>query len=158
VAESILRAGALIDVANLSDLALLEVVELAQQLGKPVIATRASSRAVKSRPGSFTDWQLRAIAATGGVVGISFDSDLIGAPRAELADVLRQMDHIVRVAGPDAVAISSGFETGAVPPMVLSSAARFPRLAEALLAKSTSEEQVRKLFADNALRVLCGAN
>lgn len=35
VAESILRAGALVDVANLSDLALLEVVQLPRELGDP---------------------------------------------------------------------------------------------------------------------------
>jgi len=108
------------------------------------------------RPGSFSDWQLRAIAATGGVVGMALDSDLIGdGKRAELADVLRQVSHVTRVAGPDAVAFASGFETGIIPPLGLSSGARFPRLAGELIAKSMPDE--RKLFRENALRVLCAS-
>jgi microsomal dipeptidase-like Zn-dependent dipeptidase len=157
VAETILRAGALVDVANLSDSAVLEVIDLAKQLGRPVIDTRGSSRSVRARPGSLADWQLRAIAQTGGVVALTLDRDALGdGPQTDTTDVLRQLEHLVRVAGPDAVALASGFETGAIAPTGLGSAARFPRLAEALVARGMARETVRKIFRDNAARVLCG--
>lgn len=157
VAETIMRAGALVDVANLSDTAILEVLDLAKQLGTPVIDTRTSSRSVRARPGSLADWQLRAIAQTGGVVGLTLDRDAIGdGVQADTSDVVRQLQHLIRVAGPDAVALASGFETGSLPPTGLSGAARLPRLAEALGAGGMPQETVRKIFRDNALRVLCG--
>lgn len=157
VAETVMRAGALVDVANLSDVAILEVIELAKQLGTPVIDTRAGSRTVRARPGSLADWQLRAIAQTGGVVGLALDRDLLGdGAQSDTSDVLRQLQHLLRVAGPDAVALASGFETGAMPPLGLDSAARFPRLTEALAESGMPRDTIRKIFRDNALRVLCG--
>jgi microsomal dipeptidase-like Zn-dependent dipeptidase len=156
VAETIMRAGALVDVANLSDTAVLEVVDLAKELGTPVIATRASSRTVRSRPGSLADWQLRAIAQTGGVVGLTLDRAAIGdGAQADTADVVRQLQHLISVAGSDAVALASGFETGSIPPTGIGGAARFPRLVEALTASGMPRETIRKIFRDNALRVLC---
>jgi len=157
VVEAASNAGALIDVANVSDLALAEILELARSRGSIVIATRGSARAVRSRPGSFDDAQLRAIARSGGVIGLSLARDLIGdAGDSDLSDVLRQVDHLLEVAGLDAVAIASGYETGAVPASALKSAARFPRLADALVARGVAPVLVRKLFFENAARVLCG--
>jgi len=59
-------------------------------------------------------------------------------------------------AGPDAVALASGFETGTIAPTGLSGAACFPRPADALVASGMPRETVRKIFRDNALRVPCG--
>jgi membrane dipeptidase len=158
VVGSVLSAGALVDVANLSDTAILDVLSLAKAAGRPVIATRGSAREVRNRPGSLSDWQLRGIASSGGVVGLSLDRDLLGdAQGAELGDVLRQVDHLLQVAGPESIAIASGFETGAVPLAAVNSATRFPRLAAALAAHGISDPQIRKLFRDNAVRVLCGS-
>jgi membrane dipeptidase len=157
VAEAAIEAGALIDVANLSDAAVLEVLELARTRQAPVIATSGSARAVLRRPGSYADWQLRGIAESGGVIGLSFDRDLIGAGGgADLADLLRHLDHLLRVAGPDAIALASGFETRAIPTNSVKSAARYPRLVEALHTHGLSFEQIRKIFYGNAWRVLCG--
>ena len=52
VASAVLAAGALLDVANLSDTALFEVVELASAAHAPLLATRASARSLRARAGS----------------------------------------------------------------------------------------------------------
>lgn len=153
---SVLSAGGLIDVANLSDTALFDVLSLAQQAGRPVLTTRGSARAIRSRPGSLSDSELRGIAASGGVIGLSLDRDLIGdGQSADMADVLHQVDHIIQIGGPDSIAIASGFETGTIPASSVSSATRFPRLAAALAAHGISNDQIHKMFGANALRVLC---
>lgn len=154
--EEILAAGALLDVSNLSDTAFVEAVELARSARAPVLATRASARAVLRRPGSLSDAQLRAIAQTGGVVAIGFERELLSSRRTvSMADVIRQIEHVQRVAGPAAVAIGSGFETGIFPPTELSSAAQFPGLADALDRRGMSGEAIRGLVYENARRVLC---
>lgn len=154
VAEVAMRAGALVDVAGLSDVALLEVLDLAKAVGAPVITTRGSARAVLRRPGSLSDWQLARIAESGGFVALAFDRELLGSG-ATLDDVLRQLAHLSKVAGADAIAIGSGFETGNIPADPVRSATRYPRLAEALLAKGWTAERVSELFSLNARRVLC---
>lgn len=155
--QAIIEAGGLVDVSALADTALFEVVELARQAHTPLIATSASARAVRQRPGSLSDWQLRAIAETGGVVGVTLDREQLGdGAAAGLSDVIRHVEHMLRVAGPNAVALASGFETGRLPPAALSSAARLPRLAAALQARGMSRADLQRLFHDNARRVLCG--
>jgi membrane dipeptidase len=156
VVENVLQAGALVDVSFLSDIGLTEVLELAGARQAPVIATQTSARAVLNRPGSFDDSQLMAIARTGGVVALSLDRSLIGdGINTSLDDVVRQLEHLVRVAGPEHVAIASGFETGSVPPSSLGNATRFPRLAQALAARGMNAIAVRSVLYDNAFRVLC---
>jgi membrane dipeptidase len=135
----------------------LEVLDRASASRSPLIVTQGSARAVLRRPGSLSDWQLRAVARTGGVVGIHFDREAIGGGRdASVADLIRHIEHVERVAGPEAVALSSGFETGIIPPSGLGSAARFPRLADALMRTGMSRAALRALFYQNAARVLCG--
>lgn len=153
--QAIIQAGALIDVSALSDAALFDVLELARQAGAPLIATGASARAVLQRPGSLSDWQLRAIAATGGVVGVTLNREQLSSGPASLADVVRHVEHLMRVAGPRAVALASGFETGIVPPAALNDATRLPKLAAALQARGMSRADVERLFYYNAKRVLC---
>lgn len=156
VVENALQAGALVDVSFLSDIGLAEVLDLATARQAPVLATQTSARAVLNRPGSFDDSQLVAIARTGGVVALSLDRSLIGdGANTSLDDVVRQLEHLVRVAGPKHVAIASGFETGSMPPSSISNATRLPRLARAMAARGMSANTLRGVFHDNAIRVLC---
>ncbi|MBI4700329.1 MAG: membrane dipeptidase [Deltaproteobacteria bacterium] len=60
---------------------------------------------------------------------------------------------MVGVAGIDHVAIGSDFD-GATPAGGLEDASRLPDLARALGAAGLSQADVRKIFSENALRVL----
>jgi membrane dipeptidase len=73
--------------------------------------------------------------------------------------VVRQILYLVRVAGPDHVALGIGFEAGVSPLIDLNSAADSPRLAADLRDAGMSDEDIARVFYKNALRVLCaGAN
>ncbi len=74
---------------------------------------------------------------------------------ATLADVVRQALHLVKVAGIDHVAIGADFEGGIRPARGLENASHFPDLARALRSAGLSEAAVRRVFSENALRVLC---
>jgi membrane dipeptidase len=63
----------------------------------------------------------------------------------------------VQVAGIDHVALGADFEGGIRPARGLEDASHFPDLARALKSTGMSEAAVRKLFSENALRVLCGS-
>ena len=150
--------GVAVDVSHASDRAVADVLSLARESGGIVVATHSNARALAGHPRNLTDEQLRGIARTGGVVGLNFHSPFVvrGRP-AKLADVVRQALYLVRVAGSEHVSLGADFEGGIRPAQGLSDASKFPDLARALLKAGLEEAVVRKLFSENALRVLCGS-
>jgi membrane dipeptidase len=148
--------GVAVDVSHASDRAVTDVLALARETGGVVVATHSNARALCDHPRNLTDEQLRGIAATGGVVGLNFHSPFVVRKRpATLADVVRQAQHLLRVAGVEHVAIGADFEGGVRPARGLEDASHFPDLAKALLGAGVSEAAVRRVFSENALRVLC---
>jgi membrane dipeptidase len=69
-------------------------------------------------------------------------------------DVIRHMEHVVEVAGPQAAAIGSDFDGTFMMPRGLEDATKIPRIAEALLKKGMPEAQVRGIMGENGVRVL----
>ena len=154
--ERIFTAGGVVDVSHASDASTDEILRLAANARKPVVATHSNARALTPHPRNLTDDQIRGIAATGGVVGVNLHSRfLVTRGRAHLSDVVRHMQHLVRIAGATHVAIGSDFEGDITPPSELPSAASFPRLAAALEADGMAQSDIAKVFGANALRILC---
>ncbi|MCC6648442.1 MAG: membrane dipeptidase [Polyangiaceae bacterium] len=156
LARAALEAGALLDASHASDAAFDDLLELSRARGVPLLATHSSARALTPHPRNLDDERLRALAATGGVVGVNFHAPYVSRRpgRATLTDVVAHLEHLVAVAGEDAVAIGSDFDGDMRPPVGLASPADFPALARALLAAGWSEARVRKVFSVNARRVL----
>ena len=149
--------GLVVDVSHASDRALADILSEAAPVRGVVVATHSNARALANHPRNLNDAQLRAIAATGGVIGVNFHGPFLArGRRARLRDVVRQVEHLRAVAGIDHVAIGSDFEGDIHPPDELRDASRFPGLAAALVQAGFSDSEVRKIFAQNALRVLCG--
>jgi len=149
--------GLVVDVSHASDRALADILTEAAPARGVVVATHSNARALANHPRNLSDAQLRAIAATGGVIGVNFHGPFLArGRRARLRDVVRQVEHLRAVAGIDHVAIGSDFEGDIHPPDELRDASRFPGLAAALVQAGFSDSEVRKIFAQNALRVLCG--
>jgi membrane dipeptidase len=121
-----------------------------------VVATHSNVRALADHPRNLSAAQLRAIARTGGVVGINFHAPYLARGRAAtLDDVVEHIRYAVRVAGARHVALGSDFEGDVRPPPQLSSVAKLPHLARALLDAGFGASDVRAVLADNALRLLC---
>ena len=68
------RLGMMVDVSHVSDQTLAHVLETTRA---PIIASHSSARALTNSPRNLTDEQLRAIAATNGVVMVNFYSSFI---------------------------------------------------------------------------------
>lgn len=150
--------GVAVDVSHASDRAVSDVLALAGETRGVVIATHSNARRLAAHPRNLSDDQLRGIAATGGVVGLNFHSPFVARGRpATLDDVVRQALYLLEQAGVDHVALGSDFEGGIRPARGLEDAGRFPALALALRRAGLGEAALRKLFSENALRVLCGS-
>jgi membrane dipeptidase len=75
-------------------------------------------------------------------------------PPATLADVVAHIDHIVKIAGINAVGIGSDFDGIGCAPEGLEDVAKFPNLTRALLEKGYSPDSIRKIYGGNTLRVM----
>lgn len=74
--------------------------------------------------------------------------------RATMADVVAHIDHVVKIAGIDAVGIGSDFDGIDCTPIGLEDVSKFPNLTRALLEKGYTEVQIRKIYGENTLRLL----
>ena len=75
-------------------------------------------------------------------------------PPATLADVVEHIDHVVKIAGVNAVGIGSDFDGIFCVPTGLEDVSKFPNLTRALLEKGYSAEDIRKIYGENVLRVM----
>jgi membrane dipeptidase len=75
-------------------------------------------------------------------------------PPVALSRLIDHIQHIAKVAGPDHVCLGSDFDGIPLPPAGLEDAGKLPALAEELLRRGLGEDDVRKIFHDNLLRVL----
>ena len=77
------RLGMLVDLSHVSDATFDDVV---RESRAPVIASHSNARALASHPRNLTDDQLRAVARSGGVIGVNFYSRFLSDEYARLRD------------------------------------------------------------------------
>jgi len=156
VVRAVHDAGAVVDLSHASDRAAREILALALADGAPVVATHSNARAIADHPRNLSDDLLRAVAKTGGVVGVNFHSPfLVRGRAATVADVVSHVRHLVKVMGVDHVAVGSDFEGDITPASGLSDVGGFQKLAAALQQAGFARAEIEKMFSANALRVLC---
>jgi len=144
----------LVDIAHLAPAGVRDVFEVCEA---PVIASHANAHAVCPVPRNLSDEQLTQLAATGGVVGVTYVPGFItdGDEPATLDMLLDHVDHIVHVAGIDHVGLGSDFDGfGGAPPIGLEDVSCLPNLTAALLERGYAADDVNKILGDNWLRVL----
>ena len=74
-------------------------------------------------------------------------------PPAPFTKVVDHIEHVMKVAGPDAVGLGTDFDGIPDPPAGLEDVSKLPRITEELLRRGHSEEEVRKVLGENFLRV-----
>lgn len=100
----------ILDLAHLNDAGFFDVLE---SYAPPVLVSHTFCRTLSDHPRGLTDEQLRAVGEHGGLVGVAFVPDFLGRGSAD--EALRHIDHIVSLAGEDALSIGSDWgvtETG----------------------------------------------
>jgi membrane dipeptidase len=157
--------GIVPDIAHLAEEACGGLFEAARG---PVVCTHCGVRAVKDHWRNLSDAQIKAVAATGGVVGIdaypghvvrggadSVRGHLVHGKSGTLEDVALHMEHVASLAGPAHVALGLDFG-GFDGPTVegLEDASGAAGLARYLEERGWTREQVEGAFWRNAARVL----
>lgn len=153
--QAVHAAGGLIDVSHASDRTVLDVIEHAQHDRVPVLATHSNANRLAPHARNLTDEQLRAIASTGGVIGVNFHGKFLARGRcATIDDVVQQVRYISNLVGIEHVGLGSDYEGGIVPPKGLEDVRGYQALARALFASGLSRDDMRRVFAGNVLGLL----
>jgi membrane dipeptidase len=165
------RLGIVVDVSHASDQTTWDVLETST---KPVIASHSNARALHHQPRNLTDEMIKAIAASGGVVGAVAVAGFIATRGATIARWVDHLDHMIDLARIDHVAIGCDFfraltDMGAsqgIPawgpdwgplPLEFPGMEDFPDLpglTAELVRRGFGEDDLRKIYHENILRVL----
>jgi membrane dipeptidase len=83
---------------------------------RPTVFSHAGAFSVHPSPRNISDEQIKAVAATGGLVGaVGFPAFVAAGPRPSLDEFMRHIDHMVNLVGIDHVALGIDYFTGQHP-------------------------------------------
>jgi microsomal dipeptidase-like Zn-dependent dipeptidase len=138
--------GIAVDLAHLAPAAIDDVLAIAT---KPVVVSHGGVQGTCPGNRTLSDAHVRAIAATGGVIGIAYFQEAVCgiAP----ADVARAIRYAVDLVGDEHVALGSDYD-GIV--TVSFDTSQLAVLTQAMLDAGLPETSVRRVLGENALRVL----
>ena len=144
--------GVLIDLAHLGPRGFWEAVEMAEH---PMVVSHANAGALCGHRRNLSDEQIRAVAAIGGLVGVTLNPPfLTSEPTAGISHVLRHLEHLISVAGPEAVGFGLDFDGIERTPEDLRDISDLPRLLSALARLGLDEAALAGIMGRNWLRVL----
>ena len=122
----------------------------------PLIVTHTGVEGVHPHWRNLDDAQIKAVAESGGTIGVMYQSTFLGDPlwggRAE--SIVRHLEHIVKVAGDDFASLGSDWDGAIVTPRDLRTCLELPRLVQIMLDRGWPAERVRKVMGGNFLRAL----
>jgi membrane dipeptidase len=166
------RLGMIVDISHASDKTFWDALEISRA---PIFASHSSSRAICNVARNMTDEMIVALAKKGGVIQINFysgflsqtsaDADRLAEaaksrndrapiPPASLEDVVGHINHVVKIAGIEAVGIGSDFDGVKSVPVGLEDVSKFPNLTRALLEEGYSASDIGKIYGGNTLRLM----
>jgi len=138
--------GIAIDVAHVSPRAIEEVAALAT---RPIVSSHGGVKGTCPGARNLSDAEVRAIAATGGVVGIGYFQPAVCG--ALPADVARAIRYAVDLVGDDHVALGSDYDGATT---VGFDTSHLPVVTQALLDAGLEPTSIEKILGRNVLRVL----
>ena len=145
------RLGMIIDVSHISDEAFWDIMDITQA---PIVATHSNARAVCDHSRNLTDEMFLEICKTGGVAGFNQYDAFVG----ENADLDKVCDHFLHFMelDPDGKHIALGGDLDGCDtlPKGFSGVESYPDLADKLIHRGLSEENLYDIYWNNALGVM----
>jgi membrane dipeptidase len=138
--------GMIVDLSHSSAATIDEVLAMAT---KPVVFSHTGIRGTCDNNRNLSDDQLRAVAASGGLVGIGFWPTAVCAPNA--ASIAKAQRYVADLVGVEHLALGSDFD-GAV--LVPFDATGVEKVTEAMIAEGFSDEDIGLAMGGNQVRFL----
>ena len=153
--EALDRKRIFVDLAHIDRQGFFDAVE-AHDRSLPLIVTHTGVSSVTPHWRNLDDAQLRAVADTGGTIGVMYHSPFLGAPLFEgrARAIADHLVHIVKTVGDDHASLGSDWDGAIVPPRDMPTCLELPRVVELLLEQKVSPGSIQKILGGNFLRAL----
>jgi membrane dipeptidase len=144
-----------VDLAHISRKGFFDAVD-AHDRTLPLIVTHTGVSGVHPHWRNLDDEQLRAIADTGGTVGIMYHSEFLDGSfwGGKAGSIVDHVMNAVRVIGADHVSLGSDWDGAIVTPRDLPTCTELPRLVQLFLDRGLAPEQIQKILGGSFLRAL----
>lgn len=140
------QLGVVIDLAHASNQSIDEVLAMAT---RPVVFSHGGVQATCKVNRNLSDAQIRAVAATGGVIGIGYWDAAIC--RLDVQAVVDAIEHVILVGGLDSAALGSDFDGSTE---VAWDTSQIALVTQELMNRGRSEAEIQAIMGGNTLRVL----
>ncbi|NLM44095.1 MAG: membrane dipeptidase [Clostridiales bacterium] len=157
------KLGMILDVSHLNEKSFWDVMEIWK---KPIIASHSNSKSLLYHRRNITDEQAKAIARSGGVIGVNACGEFLHKDKPSINSFLDHMEHFINIAGLEAVGIGFDFcdflsssSLGADEDINdnvtgLRNITYGSAVLEGLKSRGYSEEDIEKIAHGNFLRVI----
>lgn len=142
--------GMIIDVSHLAEPGFWDIIEISN---KPIIASHSNAKSLCDHPRNLSDDQIKAIAKTDGVIGVTFVPAFIHKSEADIHRLCDHIDHIKSLVGIDHIGIGSDFNGFDGSLQGLERVERLPELFALLANRGYTEEELQKISGKNLIRV-----
>lgn len=145
------------DLSHASVKTAAEILEIASEYGKPVIATHSDSYSVCPHSRNLRDSQFEAIKKSGGIVGICLCPEHLRSEpeKASLEDIIKHIEHYLSLGGENNLAMGSDLD-GTDLPRGFTSVADLSKIADGLARLNYTDALIDKIFFANAERFIKG--
>jgi membrane dipeptidase len=142
-----------VDLAHIHPRGFWDAVEVHDKT-LPLIATHTGVTGVKQSWRNLDDAQIKAIADSGGTIGVVFAEQHIKTSSTSPGPgmILDHLEHVIRVAGEDFASIGSDYDGFIIPPPELRNGVAYARLVQGMLDRRWSIDRIRKILGRNFLR------
>lgn len=152
------RLKVMVDIAHLAEGCFWDVLKISK---KPIFASHIGMRGLNDHWRNISDEQTRAVADSGGVIGIMFSPGFLGKRywRCSLDLVIDHIEHCMKVAGEDHVALGSDWDGFITTPEGLEDVTGLPNITQKLFDRGHKKETIKKVLGLNFLRMfkqVCG--
>lgn len=163
------EVGMVVDVTHAGWRTAFDIIEVSNG---PVIASHSNAHALCQNPRNLSDELIEAIAASGGMVGVTAFPSLVNWEEPTIEDFLDHIDYIAHRIGPERVGFGLDFcqipieswtsgrfspKAYAPPPWVFPSGIatpeEIPNITQGLMHRGYSEAQIRGIMGENFLRL-----
>lgn len=153
--EALNAARVFVDLAHIERAGFFDALRVHDR-SLPALVTHTGVSGVHRHWRNLDDEQLRAIAATGGTVGIMYHSSFLGDPLAggRTETIVRHLEHVIDVAGEDHASLGSDWDGAIVTPRDMPTCLELPRLVQLMLDRRWSVSRIQKVLGGNFLRCL----
>jgi membrane dipeptidase len=145
-----------VDLAHISPKGFADALQV-HDAGQPLLVSHTGVSGVQPSWRNIDDGQLRAVADTGGVIGVIFHGGYLGGGywtggRAQL--IAEHIAHVVDTVGEDHAALGSDWDGAIITPSDMRTCLELPRLVQHLLDRGYGHARIQKILGGNFLRAL----